>query len=63
MKRHYCNKCGLRYRKWISDNQFEVCDECDPEVFKKLHKRNITRMKRRTQGQEHITENTWFPKQ
>ena len=59
----YCNKCGLQYRRWNIKIEFQACEECDPEKFRKIYKTNINRMKRRTVGQEHITEHTFFPKQ
>ena len=62
MKKNYCQNCGLMYRDWIHKAELTVCDECDPEKFATLHKQNIRRIKRRTIGQEHITEHTFFPK-
>jgi ribosome-binding protein aMBF1 (putative translation factor) len=61
MKKNYCQNCGLMYRDWIHKAELTVCDECEPEKFATLHKQNIRRIKRRTIGQEHITENTFFP--
>jgi len=58
----YCKICGLKYRKWVSILEIKVCDECEPEKFKELHNKNITAIKKRTLGQEHITEHTFFPK-
>jgi|TARA_R110002096_G_scaffold399549_1_gene595989 hypothetical protein len=40
-----------------------ICDECDPELFKEEHQKNVTNFKRRKVGQQHITENTFFPDQ
>ena len=62
IKAKHCKRCGLKYRKWVSMLEVKVCDECEPEKFKELHNKNITAIKKRTVGQEHITEHTFFPK-
>jgi len=59
---HHCNRCGLAYRNWVSKLEKPVCDECEPEKFKQLHNKNVTSIKKRIIGQEHITEHTFFPK-
>jgi len=61
MSKH-CKRCGLKYRNWVSMLEVKVCDECEPEKFKELHNKNVTAIKKRTLGQEHITEHTFFPK-
>jgi len=61
-KGKHCERCGLKYRNWVSILEVKVCDECEPEKFKELHNKNITAIKKRTVGQEHITEHTFFPK-
>jgi len=58
----HCKRCGLKYRNWVSMLEVKVCDECEPEKFKELHDKNVTAIKKRTVGQEHITEHTFFPK-
>jgi hypothetical protein len=61
MRTNYCPKCGLMYRLWIQKGEKYICDECDPKLFKEEHEKNVTNFKRRTVGQQHITENTFFP--
>ena len=61
-KSEHCPNCGLQYRIWIQKLERQVCDECNPEDFKELHKKNVRQHKKRFVGQEHITENTIFPK-
>ena len=60
--KEFCPTCGLEYRQWAIKINKLICDECEPSAFSDLHKENLTSMKRRTVGQEHITEHTWFPK-
>ena len=60
-RNNYCKNCGLMYRLWIHKAELEICDECEPEKFAKLHKENIRVIKKRTRGQQHITEHTFFP--
>ena len=62
MSRNYCKICGLQYRKWAVDVETPACEDCEPEKYLKIRKTNITAIKKRTVGQEHITENSWFPK-
>ena len=61
-KSEHCPNCGLQYRIWIQKLERQVCDECNPKEFKELHKENVRQHKKRFIGQEHITENTFFPK-
>ena len=49
------------YRLWIHKAEKEICDECDPQLFKEEHEKNISNYKKRKVGQKHITENTFFP--
>lgn len=42
--------------------EFQICDECDPVKFKQLHEENIRTHKKKSVGQQHITEHTFFPK-
>jgi hypothetical protein len=62
MSRNYCSICGLQYRKWAVDVHNPACEDCEPEKYAKLRKTNITAIKKRTLGQQHITEHSWFPK-
>lgn len=62
MSRNYCKICGLQYRKWAVDVESPACEDCQPEKYAKIRKTNITAIKKRVVGQEHITENSWFPK-
>jgi hypothetical protein len=62
MSRNYCKICGLQYRRWAVAVHNPACEDCEPEKYLKLRKTNITAIKKRTVGQEHITENSWFPK-
>ena len=62
MRKNYCQQCGLMYRLWMHKTEHEVCDECEPEKFKELHNQNIQTIKKRTRGQEHISEHHFFPK-
>jgi len=50
------------YRLWIHKAELNVCDECEPEKFAKLHKQNIQCIKKRSRGQEHISEHHHFPR-
>jgi hypothetical protein len=59
---NYCSICGLQYRKWACDVHKPACEDCEPEKYLKLRETNITSIKKRTIGQQHITEHTWFPK-
>ena len=61
-KSEHCPNCGLQYRIWIQKLERQVCDECNPEEFKELHKKNVRQHKKRFVGQEHITEHTFFPR-
>ena len=58
----YCSKCGLEYRRWLVRIEEDVCEECNPEEYRKIYTKNIGHMKKRLHNQEHITEHTWFPK-
>jgi len=60
--KHYCPTCGLEYRIWIAKLEQKVCDQCNPKEFEELHKENVRGHKKRFVGQQHITENTFFPK-
>ncbi len=60
-KHGYCAKCGLEYRGSVVIDREGICDECDPEGFKEQYNKDIVWMKKRTIGQKHITENTFFP--
>jgi hypothetical protein len=60
-KHGYCSKCGLEYRRSAVIDREGICDECDPEGFKEQYNKDIVWMKKRTIGQKHITENTFFP--
>ena len=57
----HCPTCGLEYRASAVIDRKGICDECDPEGFKEQYNKDIAWMKKRTIGQEHITENTFFP--
>ena len=57
----YCPVCGLEYRKWAVTIEEPVCEECEPLAYGFLHNKNIGIMVKRNQGQQHITEHTWFP--
>jgi len=59
----YCSKCGLEYRHWLVKIEEDVCEECNPEEYRKIYTKNIGHMKKRLHNQEHITEHTWFPKE
>jgi hypothetical protein len=59
---NYCRQCGLMFRKWAHRTEEPVCDECNPKEFKELHEKNLRTNRRRSVGQQHITENTFFPK-
>jgi ribosome-binding protein aMBF1 (putative translation factor) len=63
MKNNYCKQCGLMYRLWIHKAELNVCDECEPEKFASLHKQNIYDIKKKSRGQEHISEHHHFPRQ
>ncbi len=60
--KHYCPTCGLKFRIWVEKLEQKVCDQCNPKEFKELHDNNVRQHKKRFVGQEHITENTFFPK-
>ena len=60
-KHGYCSKCGLEYRRSAVIDREGICEECDPEGFKEQYNKDIVWMKKRTIGQKHITENTFFP--
>ena len=60
--KHYCPTCGLEYRIWVEKLEQKVCDQCNPKEFEELHKQNVRQHKKRFVGQQHITENTFFPK-
>ena len=60
--KHFCPTCGLEYRLWVEKLERKVCDQCDPKEFKELHKENVRQHKKRFVGQQHITENTFFPR-
>lgn len=60
--KHYCSTCGLEYRIWVEKLEQKVCDQCNPKEFEELHKENVRGHKKRFVGQQHITENTFFPK-
>jgi len=60
--KHFCPTCGLEYRIWVEKLEQKVCDQCNPKEFEELHKENVRQHKKRFVGQEHITENTFFPK-
>ena len=62
MDKEFCPTCGLEYRHWAIKIEESVCEECKPKEFNDLYKHNLTHMKRKKLGQEHITEHTWFPK-
>jgi len=59
--KHYCSTCGLEYRIWVEKLEQKVCDQCNPKEFEELHKQNVRNHKKRFLGQQHITENTFFP--
>ena len=63
MRDNYCKQCGLMFRLWIHKAEMNVCDECEPEKFKKIHNENIQQIKKKSRGQEHITEHHHFPRQ
>ena len=63
MRNNYCKECGLEFRVWVVKTHNTVCDLCDPEKFKELHNKNIRAYKKKKIGQEHLSENTWFPKE
>jgi len=58
----FCPNCGLEYRRWAINLEEFVCEECNWHEWNTLVSKNITLMKRRKVGQEHITEHSWFPK-
>ena len=58
----YCRRCGLQYRKWNIQTEFQACEECEPDKYRKIYNTNVTQIKKRTVGQDHITEHTFFPK-
>jgi len=59
---NHCQICGLQYRLWSHKIDNPICDECEPEKFKKQRETNIIFQKKRNMGQSHITEHTFFPK-
>ena len=63
MRNTYCKTCGLEFRKWVIKTHNTVCDQCNPKKFKELHDTNLRAFKKKKIGQEHLTENTWFPKE
>ena len=62
MGKDYCPKCGLQYRRSQIKLRMGICEECEPDKFKEQYEMDLVYMQKRNMGQEHITENTFFPK-
>ena len=46
----YCNRCGLEYRKSQIKMRMGICEDCEPEKFKKQYEKDIITMQKRRMG-------------